>query len=51
MNQAIPFMRDAIISLAANMGLGIGEFALGWDAIKIVTHAGQLFIYYTQNDL
>ncbi len=51
MDVAIPMMRDAIISLAANMGLGIGELKLGWDAIKIVSHSAQLFIYYTQNDL
>ena len=39
MEVAIPLMKDAIISLAANMGLGIGELKLGWDAIKIVTHS------------
>ena len=39
MDVAIPMMRDAIISLAANMGLGIGEFALGWDAMKMLTHS------------
>jgi hypothetical protein len=51
MEKAIPYMRDAIISLAANMGLGIGEFALGWDAIKVVTHGAQLYVYYKENDL
>ena len=51
MEKAIPLMKNAIKSLAEKMGMGIGEFALGWDAMKALTHAAQLYIYYTENDL